>query len=380
MCGIAGLISRKKVKENGSRIRKGIVLQNDRGNGLGAGYAAYGIYPEYADLYALHVMAESSDAMLEVKEYLQRNFEVHVMEEIPIWTKIINNHPLCQRFFVEPKSSLLAGSIEGVNEDGFTIEKVMELNRSFERAFIFSSGKNMGVFKGVGTPADIYDFFCLDDYEGYIWLAHNRFPTNTPGWWGGAHPFNLLGYSIVHNGEISSYGINKRYLESFGYVCRMQTDSEVVAYLLDLLLRRHGLSVDEAATVLAPPYWSSTERLEDEDQRDRMLALKVIYESAMLNGPFAILAAFQKGMISITDNTKLRPMTVAADKEYTYYASEVSALYEMEDNITSVFTPRAGQTHAVFFDDDESVGEGGEGYSNGEKTYASAPEKGGRQI
>jgi len=64
----------------------------------------------------------------------------------------------------------------------------------------------------------------------------------------------MLGYSIVHNGEISSYGINRRYLESFGYACPMQTDSEVVAYLLDLLIRRHGLNVDEAITALAPPY------------------------------------------------------------------------------------------------------------------------------
>lgn len=378
MCGIAGLISRKKVKENGSRIRKAIVLQNDRGNGLGAGYAAYGIYPEYAELYALHVMADDYSSILEVKEYLQRYFEVYIMEDIPIWNKKIVNHPLCKRFFVKPQNSLLIGSFEEINEDGFTIEKVMELNGSFEKAFIFSSGKNMGVFKGVGTPADIYDFFCLDDYEGYIWLAHNRFPTNTPGWWGGAHPFNLLGYSIVHNGEISSYGINKRYLESFGYVCRMQTDSEVVAYLLDLLIRRHGLSVHEATTVLAPPYWTSTERLEDEEQRNRMMALKVIYESAMLNGPFAILAAFDNGMISLTDNTKLRPMTVAAQGEYSYYASEVSALYEMEENPASVYTPRAGQSHAVFLD--EGRGDGPKKpYSSGNEDFSASPAKGGNR-
>ncbi len=376
MCGIAGLISRKKVKENGNRIRKAIVLQNDRGNGLGAGYAAYGIYPEYAELYALHVMADNYSSILEVKEYLQRYFEVHIMEDIPLWNKKIVNHPLCKRFFVKPQSSLLTESVEEINEDGFTIEKVMELNGSFDNAFIFSSGKNMGVFKGVGTPADIYDFFCLDDYEGYIWLAHNRFPTNTPGWWGGAHPFNLLRYSIVHNGEISSYGINKRYLESFGYVCRMQTDSEVVAYLLDLLIRRHGLSVHEAATVLAPPYWTSIGRLEDEESRDRRLALKVVYESAMLNVPFAILAAFDNGMISLTDNTKLRPMTVAAKGEYSYYASEVSALYEMEENPTHVYTPRAGQSHAVFLD--EASGNGGKkSYPNENENFSASPAKGG---
>ena len=159
----------------------------------------------------------------------------------------------------------------------------------------------------------------------------------------------MLGYSIVHNGEISSYGINRRYLEGFGYHCRMQTDKEVIAYLLDLLIRRHGLSIYHAAAVLAPPYWSSVEREEDPELQDRRVALKVIYESAMLNGPFAVLAAFDGGLCSITDNTKLRPMTVGLAVDCSFYASEVSALYEMEPGLEKVFMPRAGQPYAVFF-------------------------------
>ena len=71
----------------------------------------------------------------------------------------------------------------------------------------------MGAFKGVGFPEEIGHYFLLEEYEGHTWIGHNRFPTNTPGWWGGAHPFTLLDWSIVHNGEISSYGINSRYLE-----------------------------------------------------------------------------------------------------------------------------------------------------------------------
>lgn len=347
MCGISGLVSHKKIRENGRRIKKAIVLQNDRGNGLGAGYAAYGIYPQFERLYALHVMAMDSSGLQEVKDYLEKNFEVHHEEEIPLWDKKISDHPVFRRFFLLPGEIALSDPLWEENEDDYTIRKVMELNNSCRRAFVFSSGKNMGVFKGVGTPADIYDFFLLDDYEGYIWLAHNRFPTNTPGWWGGAHPFNLLEWSIVHNGEISSYGINRRYLESCGYVCRMQTDSEVVAYLLDLLIRRHGLSIYDCAMALAPPYWATVERMEDDRQREHLLSLKIIYESAMLNGPFAILAACGEAVFSLTDNTKLRPMTVATTKDYSYFASEVSALYEMEENPERVFAPRAGQPYIV---------------------------------
>jgi predicted glutamine amidotransferase len=87
----------------------------------------------------------------------------------------------------------------------------------------------MGVFKGVGYPEEIAAFFCLEQYEGYLWTAHGRFPTNTPGWWGGAHPFNILDWTVVHNGEISSYGINRRYLEQFGYQCTMQVFLDITA-------------------------------------------------------------------------------------------------------------------------------------------------------
>jgi glutamate synthase domain-containing protein 1 len=106
-------------------------------------------------------------------------------------------------------------------EDNYIVSLVMDINEKVEGAYVISSGKNMGVFKGVGFPDEIAEFFRIDEYKAFIWTAHNRFPTNTPGWWGGAHPFTILDWSIVHNGEISSYGTNKRYLELFGYKCTL---------------------------------------------------------------------------------------------------------------------------------------------------------------
>jgi len=343
MCGIVGLISLKGLKENGARIKKGIHLMNDRGNGLGAGYAAYGIYPDCRDFYALHVMSDTADKMTEARDYINKWFNIEQERPVPVWDKNIRDHPYFHLYFVSP-SVPLEERLEGEEHDNdYMVAKCMELNNTVQSAYVCSSGKNMGVFKGVGTPLDIYDFFQLDNYEGYSWLGHNRFPTNTPGWWGGAHPFNILQWSIVHNGEISSYGINRRYLEPQGYYCRLQTDSEVVAYLIDLLIRKHGLSIQEAATVLAPPYWSTVERMADGDAKEELILLRTIYQEAMLNGPFAVLAADEKCMFSLTDNTKLRPMTAASHAKYTYFASEIAALYEMEDSLEEVQTPRAGE-------------------------------------
>ena len=56
MCGIVGIINTDRTKIDGSYIREAIRIQNERGNGLGGGFAAYGIYPGHKDNYAVHIM------------------------------------------------------------------------------------------------------------------------------------------------------------------------------------------------------------------------------------------------------------------------------------------------------------------------------------
>ncbi|HCJ66225.1 MAG TPA: hypothetical protein DHV62_02585, partial [Elusimicrobia bacterium] len=58
------------------------------------------------------------------------------------------------------------------NEEDFIVETVMYINKQIDGAFVVSSGKNMGIFKGVGYPEDIGRFYRLEEYEGYLWTAH----------------------------------------------------------------------------------------------------------------------------------------------------------------------------------------------------------------
>ncbi len=155
------------------------------------------------------------------------------------------------RYFFRPDRSLMPKSTTP-DEDIIT-HLVMKVNAERNGALIFSSGKNLGVFKAAGWPEDVANFYRIEDYKGYLWLAHNRYPTNTSGWWGGAHPFNLLNWSVVHNGEITSYGTNRRYIESYGYKCTMYTDTEVVAYLVDLLVQKARPFREDGRTGTCPP-------------------------------------------------------------------------------------------------------------------------------
>jgi len=218
----------------------------------------------------------------------------------------------------------------------------MHINADIPDAFVFSSGKNMGAFKAVGYAEDIADFFRLDEYQAYIWIGHGRFPTNTPGWWAGAHPFTLLDWAVVHNGEISSYGINKRYLEMFGYQCTMRTDTEVIAYLLDLLIRRHELPVELACDILAAPFWEQVDRMA-EGPRRLYRALRQVYASALVNGPFAIIFARQGEMVGLNDRIKLRPLVAARKDSWLYLSSEEAGIRAMCPDPDLVWAPRAGQ-------------------------------------
>lgn len=348
-CGVIGFINTDGQRVSGTPIRDAIANMRDRGNGLGGGFAAYGIYPERPEAYALHIMYDDETAIAESEEIIHERLEVEHEEPIPVRPNaIIRDHPEFRRYFVHVPEYV------EIDQDDYMVDLVMSINARVEGAFVVSSGKNMGAFKGVGFPEDLADFFGLEDYEGHIWTGHNRFPTNTPGWWGGAHPFTILDWSIVHNGEISSYGINKRYLESFGYLCTLQTDTEVVAYIFDLLVRRHRLTFEQAAMVMSPPLWSEIDRRRANGEVEEMAEvarLRRIYASASLNGPFAFLFGFSGGLIGLNDRVKLRPLVVAEKGSTVYMSSEEAAIRVISAELDDIFYPVAGQPVIVRMND-----------------------------
>jgi glutamate synthase domain-containing protein 1 len=337
-CGLFGILDTSGQPMAASDIVRAMANMHDRSNGLGGGFAAYGIYPEHADLYALHIMYMRDDARPQAEAILRDHFTIASAEPVPTRsTARLSNPPDFWRYFVSPQGEHRQGP-----SDDYVIQQVMRVNTGVPGAFVFSSGKDMAVFKGVGYPEDIAEYFRLDDYRGYMWVGHGRFPTNTPGWWGGAHPFNILDWTVVHNGEISSYGINVRYLEMFGYHCTMQTDTEVVAYAVDLLVRRHGLPVELAADVLAPPFWSDIER-ENEETQALQRALRQVYGSLLLNGPFTVIIAHQGEMIGLTDRIRLRPLTAAIKGDRLYLSSEEAAIRLVSPELDRVWTPTGGE-------------------------------------
>ncbi len=344
-CAIAATISREGRRTSGETIIEGMKPMHDRSNGLGGGFAGYGIYPDYKDFYAFHVFFDTDSARSECETLLKETFEIVKAENIPI-RKIpeITDVPLIWRYFVAPFESVLSRLQLGADE--YVARTVMRINVTLKGAYVFSSGKNMGTFKAVGFPEDVGRFYRLDEYEAYLWTAHGRYPTNTPGWWGGAHPFTLLDRSVVHNGEISSYDANRRYIEPFGYKCTLQTDTEVITYIADYLMRRQGLSAEETASVIAAPFWSTIKSLPKEEA-DKLTYLRTVYSGLLVTGPFSIILGFTGGLMALNDRLKLRSMVVAEYGDTVYIASEEAAIRKMQPLAGEIYAPAGGEPIVV---------------------------------
>ena len=341
-CAIAAVISKDGNKMTGERIIEAMKPMHERSNGLGGGFAGYGIYPEYRDFYALHLFFDTRDTRKHCEAYLKEYFEIVHSERIPT-RKIpeIKDEPMIWRFFVAPLPSMLASF--QLDEKEFVARAVMKINTEMRGAYVFSSGKNMGTFKAVGFPEDVGVFYKLEEYEGYSWTAHGRYPTNTPGWWGGAHPFTLLDYSVVHNGEISSYDANRRFIEMFGYKCTLQTDTEVITYILDYLVRVQKLTLTEAANVIAAPFWSTIAQETNEEKRQRYTFLRTVFPSLLVTGPFSIVLGFTGGIMALNDRLKLRSMVVGQKDDKVFIASEEAAIRTMEPDAEKIWAPAGGE-------------------------------------
>ncbi|MCD4669045.1 MAG: hypothetical protein K8S14_01225, partial [Actinomycetia bacterium] len=164
-CAIFGIMDESGRTFSGSDVIDGIGLMHDRSNGLGGGFAGYGIYPQYKDDWAFHILYDDSVAKVQTEEELNKNFKILFSEEIPTRkVKGVESPPIIYRYFLKTtgtaaskkdNSSISAGDI-AVNkkfrliEEDFIVDFVMRINVGITGSYIISSGKNMGIFKGVG--------------------------------------------------------------------------------------------------------------------------------------------------------------------------------------------------------------------------------------
>ena len=145
------------------------------------------------------------------------------------------------------------------------------------------------------------------------------------------------------NGEISSYDANRRFIEMFGYKCTLQTDTEVITYIMDYLLRVQGLTLKEAAEVIAAPFWSTIAADQDLESRKTCTYLRTLFPSLLITGPFSIVLGFDGGLMALNDRLKLRSMVVGEKADKVFIASEEAAIRTMEPEAEHIWAPAGGE-------------------------------------
>ena len=139
----------------------------------------------------------------------------------------------------------------------------------------------------------------------------------------------------------------------YGYKCTLQTDTEVITYIIDYLHRKKGLTLKEICSVIAAPFWSTIER-KPQKEREELEYLRSAFDTLLITGPFSIIVGFEGGMMALNDRLKLRSMVVGEKDDMVYVASEEAAIRVIQSDLDRVWAPRGGEGVIITLENGES--------------------------
>lgn len=166
-------------------------------------------------------------------------------------------------------------------------------------------GDKIAVRRSVGKLANLQKSLKEKELKGTVGIGHTRWATHGKPSEQNAHPHRSKGCVLVHNGIIENYQPLKQQLEKDGYKFESETDTEVVAHLIDKHLQK---GLDLAAAVQA-----TTKEVRGS------YALAVISERE----PGTLIAA-RSGC----------PLVVGQTKEAAFVASDVMAMLSHTRDVT----------------------------------------------
>lgn len=159
---------------------------------------------------------------------------------------------------------------------------------------------SMLVRKGTGKVVEVNKNLGISDMSGHIGIGHTRWATHGGVTDSNAHPHSACNKSIavVHNGIIENYKELKEELVNSGHVFSSQTDSEVIAHLLEVHISKE---IKEA----------------------------LIATCKRLKGTYGFVAAFQDGTIAGARYEE--PMVIGVANDGYFISSDVLGFLQYTD-------------------------------------------------
>lgn len=161
----------------------------------------------------------------------------------------------------------------------------------------------ISVKKGVGKVSDVNNSLHMDMMLGNVGIGHTRWAThgNVTDTNAHPHPSSSGKIAIVHNGIIDNYNELKSDLEKRGYGFKSQTDSEVIANLLQF-------NFDET----------------------RDVKNAIMRTVSQLKGHYAFVAMFQNGTLAAARYHE--PLIIGIGKTGYFMSSDVLGFIEKTDD------------------------------------------------
>jgi glutamine---fructose-6-phosphate transaminase (isomerizing) len=111
--------------------------------------------------------------------------------------------------------------------------------RGYDSAGVaIQQGQKITVRRSVGKLVNLQKSLKEKELSGMVGIGHTRWATHGKPSEQNAHPHRSKGCVLVHNGIIENYQPLKQQLEKEGYKFQSETDTEVLAHLIDKYLQK----------------------------------------------------------------------------------------------------------------------------------------------
>ncbi len=123
--------------------------------------------------------------------------------------------------------------------------------RGYDSAGLALVNGETKIYKCKGRVSDLEEMVSSSNFDGTIGMGHTRWATHGEPNELNAHPqISYKGnFIVVHNGIIENYALLKKHLQGRGIEFTSQTDTEVLANLMDHLYIEGDLTAEQAITM-----------------------------------------------------------------------------------------------------------------------------------